>query len=165
MSVSARRGNIYDANMEELATSKPIFSVAILSYELEDREKVARTLAAGLNDPDITAESIIDSIKAQTKRYEPIVVKRYLYEDGLNIITHIEEMRDELPGGYLLEEPARYYPNGSLLGHVLGTVGLISENELEEFADYDYGVSDWIGKTGIEKSMEHYMNENGVEMV
>ena len=39
--LSARRGTIYDANMNVLATSQTVFSVSISSSEVKDKEKLA----------------------------------------------------------------------------------------------------------------------------
>ena len=49
----ARRGNIYDKNMVELANSKVVFAIAISSTDLnkEERKSLANNLANILNDP------------------------------------------------------------------------------------------------------------------
>jgi len=167
LSQTARRGNIYDSNMVELATSKPVFCVAVTSSEIKNLQAMAETLAAILQDPDITAETIVDDVKAQAARsYEPVIVKRLDYDaSGIATVSKIEENRDLLPGVTIMDEPVRYYPLGQLAGHILGTVGLISANEQEELVEkYDYLLNDWIGKTGLEKTMERFNDENGTEI-
>ena len=58
-----------------------------------------------------------------------------------------------------------YYPLGQLAGHVIGTVGLISASEQEELVEkYDYLLNDWIGKTGLENTMERFTNSDGEEI-
>ena len=109
LSTPARRGNIYDKNMQELAISKPIYAVALISTEIDDKEEVAKTLSGLLQDPEITPEFILDKIKTHVRSYEPIIIKRFAYEEGLSIITQIEEMRVDLPGVMIMEEPTRYY--------------------------------------------------------
>lgn len=156
LSTPARRGNIYDRNMKELATSKPIYAVALISTEINDKEIVAETLSNLLQDPEITPEFILDKIKNHVRSYEPIIIKRFVYEEGLSIITQIEEMRVDLPGVMIMEEPTRYYPMGSLAGQVIGTVGLISADEQDLVDNYGYSYNDWIGKTGLEKTMERF---------
>ncbi len=156
LSTPARRGNIYDKNMQELAISKPIYAVALISTEIDDKEDVAKTLSGLLQDPEITPEFILDKIKTHVRSYEPIIIKRFAYEEGLSIITQIEEMRVDLPGVMIMEEPTRYYPMGSLAGQVIGTVGLISADEQDLVENYGYSYNDWIGKTGLEKTMERF---------
>jgi len=156
LSVAARRGNIYDANMEELATSKAVFAISLASAEIKDKEAVANKLAVVLNDPEITSDSIVEILGTHYRQYEPVVIKRIPYEEGLPLITRIEEMREELPGVLITEEPMRYYPQGTLAGQVIGTVGIISKDEQEELEQYDYLLTDWIGKSGLEKTMENF---------
>lgn len=156
LSTPARRGNIYDKNMKELAISKPIYAVALISTEIEDKETLAQNLSDLLQDPEITPEFILEKIKTHVRSYEPIIIKRFVYEEGLQIITEIEEMRVDLPGVMVMEEPTRYYPMGSLAGQVIGTVGLISSSEQDLIDNYGYSYNDWIGKTGLEKVMERF---------
>ena len=175
LSTAAPRGIIYDANMNELASSKPVFAVALASAEIEDRDLLAEKLAAILKDPEITKETILETLQTHYRRYEPVVIKRIAYdEEGINTVTLLEEMRDELPGVIIMEEPMRYYPYGDLAGHILGTVGLLSADEEDLVDEYGYLVTDWLGKSGIEKQMERFTlngqeiglrGDNGVEQV
>ncbi len=167
LSQTARRGNIYDTNMVELATSKPVFCVAVTTSEIEDLQEMAATLAAILQDPDITADTIVKAVKEQANRsYEPVIIKRLDYDaEGIAMVSKIEENRDLLPGVTIMDEPVRYYPHGQLAGHVIGTVGLISAEEQKELLDqYDYLLNDWIGKTGLEKTMERFTDSDGTEI-
>lgn len=156
VSIPARRGDIYDRDMEVLATSKPVFTVTLIDAELTEKENVAGKLAEILHDPEITQESILQALQKQNRRYEPVVIKRLPYEEGIQMVTRIEERREELPGVVIREEPMRYYPFGNLAGHILGTVGLINKDELDNLEEYNYGMNDWIGKTGLEKTFEHF---------
>ncbi|MGI5891553.1 MAG: penicillin-binding protein 2 [Bacillota bacterium] len=156
ISIPASRGDIFDREMAELAVSKPVFAVALASSEIKDREKLSQDLAAALKDPEITADSIEKTLKEHYRRYEPVVIKRYAYEEGLTMISKLEEMRDLLPGVVILEEPMRYYPQGETAGHLLGTVGMISSDELSDLSEYGYTITDWIGKSGVEKTMERF---------
>lgn len=160
VSIPARRGNIYDREMGVLATSKPVFTITLTSAEITEKESVAGKLAEILNDPEITKESILQALKDQSRGYEPVVIKRLPYDEGIQMVTRIEERREELPGVVIREEPMRYYPSGNLAGHILGTVGLISQNELDDLDEYNYGMNDWIGKTGLEKVFEHFTQGN-----
>ena len=164
LAISSKRGNIYDANGVELATSKPVFAIALLGVQPEDRDTVANNLARILQDENISPESIKQTLIQHSKRYEPVVIKRVLYDDaGVALISQIQENRVDLPGVLIMEEPMRYYPQGSLAGHIIGTVGLISSTEQNLMNDYDFLITDWVGKTGVEKSMEIF-EQNGVQI-
>lgn len=159
ISLPARRGDIYDRNKKVLATSKPVFTVAIASNEITQKEEVAKRLAAILNDPEITPETISKAVNEHYRRYEPIVIKRLPYEEGIPIVARIEERREELPGVTIQEEPMRFYPQGNLAGHILGTVGLINKEEMDILEKYNYRMNDWVGKTGLEKVFERFETE------
>jgi penicillin-binding protein 2 len=122
VSIPARRGDIYDRDMEVLATSKPVFSVTLTGSEIAEKENVAAKMAEILDDPEITQETILQALMEQHRPYEPVIIKRLPYDEGIQMVTRIEERREELPGVEIREEPMRYYPLGSLAGHILGTV-------------------------------------------
>ena len=51
----------------------------------------------------------------------------------------------------------RYYKDGTLAPHLLGTVGSISQQEYDDLKDSGYKIDDKIGKSGIEYSLEEYL--------
>lgn len=76
----------------------------------------------------------------------------------------INEMSFAFPGISTYIQPKVYYPYGTLASHILGYVGPISSDELEENPDYDQ--NDNIGKTGIEMVFEKYLKgKKGVKQI
>jgi len=160
--IPARRGDILDSKGRIIATSVPVFSVSITPSEDLDLERVADKLADIIDDPEITSEKIIETVKKQPRKYEPVEIARLKWgEKAWEIMARIEENRQELPGVNIEEQPMRYYPHGELLGNILGYVGKISEDELEKYSMYKYNMQDWIGKTGIERFAELIRYEDG----
>lgn len=157
--LNARRGNIFDTKGKVLATSKPVFEVAIDTADLENKEVVAAKLANILADVEITKETILADIKKQRRKYEPVVIKRLPYQEGISVVTKIKENHLELPGVMINEQPMRVYPNNALAGHILGTIGKINENELSELSGENYSINDWIGKSGLEEYFEHWSKD------
>ena len=82
-------------------------------------------------------------------------------------VAYIEEMQDELRGVEIASESVRYYPNGSLLSHVLGYMGSISDSQYEEYVtEKGYSADDLIGKDGIEATMESKLRgSDGIESI
>ncbi|MHB1420785.1 MAG: penicillin-binding protein 2 [Bacillota bacterium] len=164
IAIPARRGDILDRRGEVLATSKPAFSVAVIEPDFIKAGNPVNKLAEILGDPEITPEVIKEKLSSQLHRYEPVVIKRLpAGDDAMRVITRLEERRQELPGVVIIEEPVRYYPNGSMAGHLLGYVGSINERELDQYQEYNYAIDDKIGKSGIEKIMEVF-DLNGVDI-
>lgn len=162
ISIPARRGDILDKKGRILATSEPVFAILFTPSDSIDVEATAAKLEKIIADPEITKESILETINQQTRRYAPVEIARLPYEEkGWEVVSRLEENRMELPGVSIEEYPQRIYPNGPLAGHVLGYVGKINEEELEENRQYQYGIQDWIGKSGVERFAELIRYEQG----
>lgn len=155
----APRGEILDRKGRVLATSRPEFVVTIskLAGEKEASPAVIAKLASLLNDPEISAATIKAKLQAQPRPYLPVEIKRMDWSpEAWQTIAKIEEHRHELPGVNIQIEPVRFYPQGELAGHVLGYLGKIFPEELASYLERGYKRNDWVGKAGIEKTMERY---------
>ena len=156
ISKEARRGDIISADGEVLAASIPVFNVS-LSY-LTDGEQLrqsANNLAGIIEDPEISAEFILEKLQKNARRFEPVEIVTLPWDEkGIEIITRIEEQRGNFPGVVIEEVPQRFYPYGTMAGHLLGYVGQINQKELDTFSELQYDINDKIGKTGIERVAE-----------
>ena len=103
-----------------------------------------------------TKEEVYEIIKAGLGSYAAINVRTYTYDVGVTIAEIVAENPDLYPGVYVSEEPMRSYPYGYYLGHVLGTVGKITESQLEKMTAYGYEISDIVGQSGLESYYEYY---------
>lgn len=159
--VEASRGELTDRNNQVLVTNRPVFNLSLdyLGLQDQDTDEVIKKLVVILQDPEITFDSIKEVIQAQRNRlFEPIIIKR---DVPIELVTIIEEGRRELPGVSIGVQPQRYYPYGTLAGHLLGYVHSIKE-ELEQPGFEDYGMNELVGKTGIEKTYQHELRgKNG----
>ena len=127
----ANRGNIYDSNMNILATNKTVWRVFISTKEIRQREKsdgrdysslISDNLSKILSlDKDklykkITTSKVLDlTIKKAASEEEYLAVLDFIKEHGLERLVFTEA------------ETSRYYPEGTLAAHVLGFVG--SDNQ------------------------------------
>ena len=78
------------------------------------------------------------------------------------------ENQDTLEGVKIEEESIRKYNNSVYFSPIIGYIGKISQEEYEEYSkDNDnYTQNDYVGKTGIEYSMESYLQgQKGSETV
>ena len=116
--VTAERGNIYDRNMNILASSVSVENVYLDPHELkqakEDLTLVSRTLGEFLNqDP----EWILEQAKDLSKRYKQ-VGSRIEEETAAKIRSFINEY--EISGIHLEPNTRRVYPYGTLAAQVIG---------------------------------------------
>src|ERR1700749_3015349 len=103
-------------------------------------------IANGLHIP-------LDQLQATVKhfqhapKYEPIPVQEDITPDEQ---AFIEAHRNELPKLETLDEQRRLYPPGGFAAHMIGYVGEVSEEMLNqpEYAEYEPG--DVVGRSGIE---------------
>ncbi|MDP8262546.1 MAG: penicillin-binding transpeptidase domain-containing protein [Candidatus Ancaeobacter aquaticus] len=127
--LTPKRGEIYDAKGRVLAMSVPSISVFTVPQEIKDIDVTAQKLSS-LLDVDI------DRIKKQLSKNKTFVyIKRKVEREKAQKLKELD-----LAGIYFHEENKRYYPNGSLLSHVLGFVNIDNE-----------------GLEGIELSLNRYL--------
>ena len=139
--------------LKEDATAEDCFNVLKEKYKIEN-------------------ENIQDARKIMQVRYE-ISSKGYsstkTVEIAKNIsresMLQISEKSADFPGINIVTKPTVNYNLGSTASHILGTIGKITESELEGKED-KYGINDIIGKDGIQYIFEDYLKgENGVKQI
>lgn len=91
------------------------------------------------------------------RAYEPITIAYNIKDET---VAMIKERNMYFPGIKTSLEPLRYYPMGETAAHTLGYLGKISQaDEIDQYINKgDYSRNDIIGKTGIEKEFEDYLN-------
>jgi len=87
----------------------------------------------------------------QHRRFDEIPIKLRLSEDE---VAKFSENQYRFPGVIIKARLMRHYPYGSKLTHVLGYVGRINTQELNQIDLTNYSASNYIGKLGIEKYYE-----------
>ena len=110
-----RRGKILDRNMKELAVNVEIKSVFANPYAVKNPSELSKTLSAKLGMPE---ESVRQKLTSKSS---------FVWLDRLvdpNITSELESLK--LEGVGYIEEPKRVYPNGHLMGQVLGFTNIDS---------------------------------------
>ena len=154
----ARRGILYDRNMQPLTENIPSLSVYIDINEITDADSVAAFLSGNLGVP---VEEIAELIyKHRFFKFAPVLV-----QDKVNMETAIklEEHCEEYPAVIIKPEAIRYY---GLNSHYIGYVGKMSSAEYQKLKDGDYTKTDYIGKVGLEKCYETELKgEKGYDII
>ena len=111
--IHARRGLIFDRNGELLASNLPVRTVVADGSRIKDPEAMARLAAPLL---DMTEAEFLGKISSDRKY---IVIRRELAEDHAAVLEKV--LADaNMRGLYFEKDAVRTYPNGQMLGHVLG---------------------------------------------
>lgn len=153
--VAAAKVAIAENSLDEKIQSivNPEGAAVPADTEDEEEEEVDETL---------TAAEILEMMESVSRIYEPVTIATYDYSVGIQLAQIIAENKTIYPGVSIEETPVRTYPNGYILGHVLGTVGKISESEYESLQADGYRLDDIIGKSGLEKQYETYVEGDTV---
>ncbi|MCI1966085.1 MAG: penicillin-binding protein [Oscillospiraceae bacterium] len=85
---------------------------------------------------------------------------------GNDTVAVLSENSMKLPGVQVKLTTVRDYPDGTLLPHILGTIGSISAEEWNTLKEKGYDYNDRIGKSGIEQAYENSLRgQNGQKVV
>ena len=155
--IAAPRGVIFDRNNKILVDSRPIYNIILSREDVKDinLETLVEPLSQSLNvDPEYLRERF-DQIKTQPA-FESIRIK----EDATSAdIAWVDAHALEYPQLRVDKQPQRRYPEQGVLAHVLGYVGEISPEQLEQprYKDKGYKAGDIIGREGLEAVYDHYL--------
>lgn len=149
--VLAPRGRIFDREGRLLVDNYPSTTCYLLRDQIRDEDADLPLIAQGLHIP-------VDQIRLTLKRfgaapkYQRISLKQDITPDEQ---AFVEAHRNELPELETLEEQRRLYPRDGFAAHVVGYVGEVSEQMLENdprYAAYEPG--DVVGKSGVEETYD-----------
>ena len=120
----------------------------------------------------IQSNDIAETRKIMTIRYE-ISQNGYSSTKGVEICGNLSrassmelsEQSSKFAGIDIVTEPIIHYNSGSLASHILGTVGKITQDELNGKED-TYDMNDLVGKTGIQYVFEDILKgKNGIRQI
>ena len=144
--VLAPRGKILDRYGRTIVDNYPSFSALLLRDSSRDLNADVDLIAQGLHlDPS--------EVRARIRRfatmpqYQPIFLKDDITPDDLQFI---ESHRNELPELDTIMSHRRLYPRNGFMAHVIGYVGEVSEDMLNQPQFELYNPGDVVGKSGVE---------------
>lgn len=88
------------------------------------------------------------------KRYSKYIPIPIAYNISEKTLTVLREQGSSFPCAFIDNQSNRKYPYGKYFSHILGYIGVITDEELNKTSNRDYSINDIIGKDGIEKSYE-----------
>jgi len=153
---SAPRGLIVDRYGSIIAENRPSFNLT-LEEERPDTLVALKALVP-LGDPDFDVTKYL-----REARLDAAILKEDI---PLEEVARVEARQLELPGAHIQFVPRRYYPAGMRAAHLVGYVGRMTEEQLQEkdFAGADR--NDYVGQSGVERIYnELLMGRNGVQRV
>jgi len=172
----APRGVIYDRRGHLLVRNQPQIAVSVIPAYLPEDEAERKALLLRLAEllempsigralepprglapeptpaPEPGVLDIVHRAEEKLDFYRPTRVKTGVPRD---VALKLEEEHLDWPGVLVEVEPVREYLHGSLLSHVLGYLGPIPEERVEEYQARGYDPArNQVGITGLEYSFE-----------
>jgi len=161
--IKAPRGTILDKYGKTLAGNIPSLDAIVIPRNLPQdtfqKQEIAKKLAEILNMNSLAVATILNSQDA--KLLNPMLVKKNITQDQALIIA---AKANELPGIFIEKTAIRSYDNGAIFSPIIGYDGKITKKELKR--NIKYSMTDYIGKSGLEKSYEKELRGiNGADQV
>jgi penicillin-binding protein 2 len=156
--VLAPRGKILDRYGRTIVDNYPSFSALLLRDSSRDLNADADFIAQGLHlDPN--------EVRARIRRfatmpqYQPIFLKEDITPDELQFI---EAHRNELPELDTIMAHRRLYPRNGFMAHLVGYVGEVTDDMLNQPQFELYNPGDVVGISGVERQYNNLlMGTNG----
>ncbi len=172
--IKSKRGIIYDRNMEQLVYNRANFVLNLTPYDFFLNQNNT-FLEECINQDEVCKEKGMDDIKKVLRKSEEEIIKNDLdklyekinpfsrkaiiiaekidYKDSLVLMEKIKN----IPGLTVEISNTREYIPIQSMSHWIGYTGKISENELSVNKNRGYGLTDYIGKIGLEKYYENVL--------
>src|SRR5271166_290772 len=151
--VMAGRGKLFDRENRLIVDNYPSVTCFLVREQTRNVDADLPQIAQGLNLD-------LEQLRATLRRYrsapgyQPIPIKTDISADEQ---AFIEAHRNELPELETIDEERRLYPRDGFAAHLIGYVGEVSEEDLNNprYAAYEPG--DVVGKAGVEETYDELL--------
>jgi penicillin-binding protein 2 len=147
------RGDILDREGRVLATTRPAYELRAIPSALREPRTTFAVLARLLDSDSASLEKRVGAGKG-AERFQPVTLVDDLDFDRL---AKLETHRYALAGLVTDVRPRRHYVEGALAAHLMGTIGEIGGDQLEQRAREGYRPGDVIGQSGLEARLESHL--------
>ena len=151
--ILAPRGKLFDRENRLIVDNYPSVSCFLIREQKKDIDADLPLIAKGL-DLDLGQLQATVHHYRNSPGYQPIPIK-----DDVTADEHafIEAHRNELPELETIDVERRLYPRDGFASHLIGYVGEVSEDDLNNprFAYYEPG--DVVGKAGVEETYDELL--------
>jgi penicillin-binding protein 2 len=151
--ILAPRGKLFDRESRLVVDNYSSISCFLVREQSHHVDADLPLIARGLNLDLEQLRATLHRFRA-APIYQPIPIKQDITADEQ---AFIESHRNELPELETIDEERRLYPRDGFAAHLIGYVGEVSEEDLNNsrFAYYEPG--DVVGKGGIEETYDQLL--------
>jgi penicillin-binding protein 2 len=151
--VMAGRGKLFDRENRLMVDNYPSVSCFLVREQNRSVDADLPLIARGLN---LDLEQLSATLRRYRARpiYEPIPIKQDISADEQ---AFIEAHRNELPELETIDVERRLYPRDGFAAHLIGYVGEVSEEMLNDTRYAAYEPGDIVGKAGVEQTYDQLL--------
>ncbi|MBL4821215.1 MAG: hypothetical protein JKY98_09555 [Gammaproteobacteria bacterium] len=156
--VPPTRGLITDRNGVLLADNQPIFNLTVVRELARDMDASLEYLSSIIVLTENELEQFENRLKRRRVPHSSVLLRYHLSEHEM---ARIAVAQHRLPGFSIEAQLVRHYPLEHLTAHSVGYVSEINKDEFDRMSEQDkenYGGTNHIGKTGIEKTYEQFLH-------
>ena len=151
--VLAARGKLFDRENRLVVDNYPSVSCFLIREQNRNVDADLPLIAKGL---DLDVEQLRAMLRhyRAAPGYQPIPIKQDITADEQ---AFVEAHRNELPELETIDEERRLYPRDGFAAHLIGYVGEVSEEDLDNprYAAYEPG--DMVGQAGVEETYDELL--------
>lgn len=151
--ILAPRGKLFDRDGRVLVDNYPSVSCFLVREQGRDMSADLPLIARGLHIEVEQIESILKRYRT-APIYQPLPLKQDITPDEQ---AFIEAHRNELPELETIDEQRRLYPRDGFAAHLIGYVGEVSEEMLNDPKYAYYTPGDVVGKSGVEETYDQVL--------
>ncbi|MCH1598889.1 MAG: penicillin-binding protein 2 [Pseudomonadales bacterium] len=160
------RGLIFDSEGALLADNQPIFNLSVIREQVQDMDATLEFLASLISLTDDDVEQFRNRLQRNRVPFSSVTLRYVLTDEEKSKIA----VNSHLLAGIAIEPQfVRSYPLGALTAHSIGYVSEVNRRELDSLSEEqreNYGGTNHIGKTGVERTYEQLLHGTvGYEIV
>src|SRR2546425_8915502 len=157
----APRGLIMDRNGKVLAENVPGYTVSLLPGDEDSLRAELRRLGPLVKLDETEIARVLTRYRKAP--YLPVMV---LPNAKFELVSALQERRVIFPGLLIQPEPKRHYPDSSLVAHLVGYVGEVTEAERGQRRWAGVRLGGLVGKDGLEREYDDSLRgADGVRFV
>ena len=164
--VPPNRGLILDGSGKRLAFNKATFNLTVVREQAGDLEQTLSRISSLIDLSQEDIKQFQNRLQRNQVPYTSVPLRYILSPEERSRIAVNGHL---LPGVAIEPQFVRSYPLGELTAHSVGYVAEINRRELDAMSEEErenYGGSNHIGKTGVERTYEDLLHGNvGYETV
>ncbi|HEY8583612.1 MAG TPA: penicillin-binding protein 2, partial [Capillimicrobium sp.] len=164
--IQAPRGDIVDRSGQTLVTNRQATVIQVIPGEMPDEGPRRDAFYGRLGEVLRMKPQRIERIVTEQQALLPYANVTIKTDAPRTVLNYLQERKRAFPGIDVTDVYLRRYPRDTLAAQLIGTVGEISPEELEDKRYRDVKQGTIIGKDGIEWQYDRYLRgQDGAQLL